>query len=95
LVYTLWTIVTILVLAGAAGGFLLIKNNSDLNDQNTNLSSDNDALRNQLNQAKAALAATPSPTATPTPTPSPTPTKTPVPTPTPTPSKAPIRTPAP
>jgi hypothetical protein len=88
-VYVLWTVITILILGGAVGGFLLVKHSNDLSDQNLSLNDDNASLRNQLNQAKAALAATPTPTPTPTATPAP------AHTPTPSPAKAGVHTPTP
>lgn len=82
IVYLLWTVIAVLVVGGAVGGFLLAHKVDQLTTENAELSGNNESLRNQLLQAKA----TPPPSESPSPSGSPAPTASPSPTPTATPS---------
>jgi hypothetical protein len=75
LIYLLWLVITVLIIGGAVGGYLLVRHTSDLDQANSDLGNANDSLRRQLQEAKATPSPTPvsSPLATPEPTPTPTP----------------------
>jgi hypothetical protein len=77
LIYLLWTVIVVLIIGLGAGGYFMYHHLSEVDESNVRLHGDNDSLRRQLQQAKAA----PKPTATPeptlAPTPSPVPTATP------------------
>ncbi len=83
----LWTVIAVLVIGGAIGGYLLFNHANNLDQTNSELSGNNDSLKRQLEQVKARLAATPAPTPSPLPTPGPTATPKAVATPTPAPKR--------
>ncbi|GAC1372465.1 MAG: hypothetical protein NVSMB39_6670 [Candidatus Saccharimonadales bacterium] len=61
----LWTVIIVLVLGGAVGGYMLLRHANDVDTANSQLTGDNDSLRRQLKEAKT----TPTPTVAPLPTP--------------------------
>jgi len=85
-----WVVISVLVIGGAVGGYLMVHKLSSLQDDNNTIASERDDLRAQLNQVQSAATTSPSPSATPSATPSPSPSATPV----PTAVKTPVKTPA-
>ena len=81
LIYLLWTVIAALVVGLVIGGFIIIRHVNNLEQVNTNVGGDNDSLKRQVQQLKAAAAATPTPTATPLATPEPSAAPAPAPTP--------------
>jgi len=85
-VFLLWTVIAVLVIGAATGGFLLVRKMDDLTQTNSDLSDSNDSLQRQLQDAKSA---TPSPSPSPSASPSPTASASPSPTVKPSPSASP------
>ena len=74
IVVMLWAVIAVLVIGFGLGGYFLINHANSLEQTNTQLNGDNDSLRRQLLEAKAAPLPTPAVVATPTsatPTPAP------------------------
>ncbi len=69
LVFLLWCVIAVLIIGAGAGGYVLVRHASDLDQTNASLVGDNDSLKRQVQQARAALAATPTPTVAPLATP--------------------------
>lgn len=90
-IYMLWTVIVVLIIGGAIGGFMLARKTDELNENNTLLIDNNRSLRNQLTQTRS----TPSPTASPTASVTPSPSASPVTTPTASPASTKSPTPAP
>lgn len=80
LVFLLWTVIAVVFIGAAIGGYLLTNKTNQLQTSNDELNGNVTSLRDQLRQAKAS----PPPTSAPLPDASGKPTTTPTPTPSPT-----------
>ena len=69
LIYLLWCVIAVLIIGAGTGGYILVRHASDVDQTNANLTGDNDSLKRQVQQARAAALATPTPTDTPLATP--------------------------
>lgn len=66
LIYLLWSVIVVLVLGFAVGGFIVVRHANQLDQANFELTGSNESLRRQLEQAKV----TPTPSSSPSPSPS-------------------------
>ncbi len=75
LIYLLWTVIGVLIIGAAVGGFLLVRHANEVDEANLLLTGNNISLKTQVKQLKETPS--PTPTATPLATPEPSPTPTP------------------
>ena len=62
LIYLLWSVIGVLLIGAGLGVFILLRHAGAVDKSNTQLMGDNDSLKRQVQEARAAI---PSPTATP------------------------------